>query len=284
MTRLWCNGLWLDALDFSASPTDRGLMLGLGLFETILAVDGRPIHAERHVERLRASCLRLGWKFGFSNLPETMAELVQMNGLASGRARLRLAITGGSGLIHDLALGADHIVWITAVPAADAPLTATVSLSPWLRNERSSLAGLKCASYAENLVALQDAKRRGFEETVFLNTAGQVCEGATSNIFLVRNGEIATPSLRSGCLPGITRSVIIELAAGLGIPWHERDLTLDDLTAADELFLTSSIRGLTGVSRFEDRILPSGPVTRMLRDAWTAATSRKSPDPPNVLH
>jgi branched-subunit amino acid aminotransferase/4-amino-4-deoxychorismate lyase len=284
MTRLWCNGLWLDALDFSASPTDRGLMLGLGLFETILAVDGRPIHAERHVERLRASCFRLGWKFGFSNLPETMAELVQLNSLASGRARLRLAITGGSGLIHDLALGADHIVWITAVPAADAPLTATVNLSPWLRNERSSLAGLKCASYAENLVALQDAKRRGFEETVFLNTAGQVCEGATSNIFLVRNGEIATPSLRSGCLPGITRSVVIELAATLGIPCHECDLTLDDLTAADELFLTSSIRGLTGVSRFEDRILPAGPVTRTLRDAWITATSRKSPEPPNVLH
>jgi branched-subunit amino acid aminotransferase/4-amino-4-deoxychorismate lyase len=284
MNRLWCNGVWLDALDFSASPTDRGLMLGLGLFETILAVDGRPIHAERHIERLRTSCLRLGWKFGYENLTETMAELVRLNGLDTGRARLRLSITGGSGLIHDLALGADHVVWMTAVPAADAPLTATANLSPWQRNEKSSLAGLKCASYAENLVALAHAKRLGFEETVFLNTAGHVCEGATSNLFLVKNGEVATPALRSGCLPGITRAVVIELATARGIPCGERDLTADDLMAADELFLTSSIRGLMGVSRFEDRILPPGPVTRMLRDAWLGSTSRKSLETPNVLH
>lgn len=276
--------MWLDALDFSASPTDRGLMHGLGLFETILAVDGQPIFAELHLERLRASCERLGWCPGFPDFGQIMAELIQMNELGRGRARIRLAISAGSGLVHDLALGDDHVIWITAVPAAEPPLTSTLNLSPWVRNERSSLAGLKCASYAENLVALAHAVRLGFEETLFLNTTGHLCEAATSNLFLVKNGAVFTPSLESGCLPGITRSVVMDLAAQKGIPCEERDVTMDDLSSAEELFLTSSIRGLMGISRFEDRIFPPGPVTRDLREALAAAILRKPGGREDVLH
>lgn len=259
-------------------------MHGLGLFETILAVNGRPIFAELHLERLLASCERLGWKPAFPDFPQIMAELIQMNELATGRARIRLAISGGSGMVHDLALGADHVIWMTAVPAMEPPLAATANLSPWVRNERSALAGLKCASYAENLVALQYAARLGFEETVFLNTAGHLCEAATSNLFLVKNGSVLTPSTESGCLPGITRSVVIALTAEIGIPCEERVLTRDDLFSADELFLTSSIRGVMGVSRFDDRSFPPGPVTRVLRDAWTAAIQRKTGAVKDVLH
>lgn len=276
MTRFWCNGEWLEDLDFTVSLTDRGLMHGLGLFETILAVDGVPIFADRHLARLRMSCQRLGWSLEMPDFQEIMTELIAVNELTSERARIRLTITGGSGLVHDLSLGTDHAVWMTATPLAEVPLTTTANLSPWLRNERSALAGLKCASYAENLVALGHAAGLGFEETVFLNTAGHLCEAATSNLFLVKNGRVATPSLESGCLPGITRSVILELATHLGISCDECNLTLEDLHAADELFLTSSIRGLMGVSRFGDKEYPPGPVTARLREAWNAATLRKT--------
>lgn len=275
MSQLWCNGQWQDAFDFSVSPTDRGLMLGLGLFETILAVDGHLIHADRHIERLLTSCERLGWRPDLPDFREITRELLRLNELSQGRARIRLSITGGSGLIHDLALGADHVVWITASPAADAPELTSANVSPWPKNERSALAGLKCASYAENLIALENAARLGFEETLFLNTAGHLCEAATSNLFLVKNGRVLTPSLASGCLPGVTRSVVIELAATLGISCEERQLTLADLQSADEVFLTSSIRGLMGVSRLDDRELPLGPVTRILRNAWLEEISRK---------
>lgn len=276
MTRLWCNGQWLDVLDFPTSPTDRGLMHGLGLFETILAVDGRPTFVDLHLARLQAGCQRLGWQVEWPDLENIIAELITVNHLATGRARIRLSITGGSGLLQDLTLGADHLVWLTAVPAADAPPTTRVNLSPWLRNERSPLAGLKCASYAENLLALEYAARLGFEETLFLNTAGHLCEAATSNLFLVTNGRIATPSLDSGCLPGITRFVVMDLAARHGIPCEERELTRSDLDAADEIFLTSTIRGLMGVSEFRDRTFPPGPVTNLLREAWIEATLRKT--------
>lgn len=278
MMQLWCNGQWLDPLDFSMAPTDRGLMHGLGLFETILAIGGEPVFADRHLARLREGCERLGWPFECAGMRETMVELIRLNGLGEGRARVRLAITAGSGAIHDLAPGADHVVWMTAFPAPEPPLSTSANLSLWRRNEHSALAGLKCASYAENLVALRHASRLGFEETVFLNTSGYVCEAATSNVFLVRNGVLLTPSLDSGCLPGITRAVVIELAAELGISCEERPLIAEDLLAADEVLITSSIRGVMGVSRFEGRTLSPGSVTRKLRDAWNATITGKMAD------
>ncbi|MCX6865282.1 MAG: aminotransferase class IV [Verrucomicrobia bacterium] len=272
MIQLWCNGQWLEVRDFTASPTDRGLTLGLGLFETLLALDGAPVFAERHLARLRNACERLGWQPELPDLREIMVQLLHRNDLTTGRAKIRLAITGGSGPLDDLTLGADHRVWMTAMPLAVPSPATTANLSPWVRNERSPLAGLKCAAYAENLIALEHAARLGFEETVFLNTAGRLCEAATSNIFVVKNGGLLTPSPASGCLPGITREVVLELADRLRIPCQACDLTTSDLHAADELFLTSSIRGPIEVSRFEERTFPPGKITHALREAWTAAT------------
>ena len=251
-------------------------MHGLGLFETILAVDGRPVFYERHLSRLAEGCVRLGWKPAFPNPQDEVIRLLESNELQSGRARIRLAITAGSGRVQDLSLGTDHMVWMTAVPAAEPPHRTRANLSPWTRNERSALAGLKSASYAENLIALEHADRLGFEETVFLNSSGLVCEAATSNVFVVREGRVRTPSLASGCLPGVTRSVILEIAATLGIPCEETDVAPEDLRAADEIFLTSSIRGVMGLSRFENRNLGPGPLTESLRSAWHAAAIGKS--------
>ncbi len=276
MTRLWCNGQWIDPLDFPVSPTDRGVTLGLGLFETILAIDGVPILADRHLARLRGSCERLGWGGVIpDDLKHTMVELIEGNDLSSGRSRLRLSISGGSGLVHSLALGTDHLVWMGAVPAANPPLETAVTLSPYLRNERSALAGLKCASYAENVVALEHAARLGFEETLFFNTSGHLCEAATANIFLVKSGKLITPSLASGCLPGITRERVIGMAARVGIPCEEREVTMEELQSVDELFLTSSIRGVMRVSRVDGLTFPPGPVTQSLREAWNQALVRK---------
>lgn len=269
----------MDAMDFAAAPTDRGLTVGLGLFETILAIDGRPIALDRHLARFVAGCKRLGWETDVSGMGELMVELVRRNDLTHGRARVRLAISGGSGNVQCLALGVDHVVWMIALPVALPPLSSTANLSPWPRNERSPLAGLKCASYAENLIALEHANRLGFEETVFLNTAGHVCEAATSNLFLVKEGKIITPSLESGCLPGVMRSLAIELAAELGMVCHERAVDRGELHDAEELFLTSAIRGIMGLERFESRVLVPGPVTMRLRDAWQAVLARKTGSP-----
>jgi len=265
MTRIWHNGKWLDPAGFPIAPADRGLLHGLGLFETILVIGGRPVFLNRHLTRLQGGCRQLGWE---PDLPDLTAPLA---GLGSGRFRVRLTLTGGSGRLDDLSLGTDHLWMLAASPAAQIPATTSVMISPFTRNERSPLAGLKCASYAENLVALDHARRLGFGEILFLNTADHVCEAATANVFLVGNGTLRTPSPDCGCLPGITRQLVIDLAEDLGISCEESRLTREDLHSADGIFLTSSIRGVTGVSRLEDRILPPCGVTATLRHAWDEA-------------
>jgi branched-chain amino acid aminotransferase len=270
MTQHWCNGRWLEFPEFPGSPLDRGSILGLGLFETLLGLEGAPVFAARHFARLKNGMDRLGWEFPQDDLGGIAEEILERNQLATGRARIRLAVTAGSGPLDRLACGADRMVWMAAFPAAPTPDGVSVMLSPWLRNQNSPLAGLKCASYAENLIALDHARGRGFQETIFLNTERQVCEAATANVFVVKNGGIFTPPLESGCLPGIAREVIVSIAARDGLPLEERTLELSDLRAADEIFLTSATRGPVAVSRFEETLLAAGPVTAGLMERWAA--------------
>lgn len=273
MTQIWCNGDWLPAANYPGAAQDRGAFLGLGLFETMLAVDGALVFADRHLARLHTSGERLGWSIDLPDLREVAAELLVRNQLSTSRARLRLIVTGGSGAHNDLIPGADRLIWLAAFPAGEVPDTTTLCISPWPRNERSPLAGLKTACYAENIVALDHARRLGFEETVFLNTTGHLCETATANLFLVKNGVLLTPSLDSGCLPGIGREVLLEIAKHHGIPSEERGLEPADLHVAEEIFISSSTRGPVAVSRFESRDLTASPVTQMLRKAYSEAVA-----------
>jgi branched-subunit amino acid aminotransferase/4-amino-4-deoxychorismate lyase len=259
MQRLWCNGQWLAAGEFPAAPLDRGGLLGLGLFETLLGREGRAVFAELHLARLAAGCERLGWvppQAEFGELVPGMERLLQEEGLGSGSARLRLTVTAGTGPLADLAAGRDRLVWLMAAPAAAVPDALAVAISPWPRNERGALAGLKCASYAENLLALDAARREGFEETLFFNTSGELCEAATANVFLVQHGVVKTPPLASGCLPGVTRGLILALAKRAGIECVEATLGPEDLGTADEMFLTSATRGVVAVSRVAGMRLP----------------------------
>lgn len=136
------------------------------------------------------------------------------------------------------------------------------------------MAGLKSASYAENLLILQDASNRGWDEALLFNQHGHLCEAAMANVFLVQNGMLRTPALSSGCLPGITRAVVMEEAERLGLVCEEIDLTRGHLDAAEEIFLTSSTRGVVAVSALDGHPLVPGPVTGRMRDAWRDAVRR----------
>lgn len=257
---------------------DRGITLGLGLFETVLALDNRPVFLDRHLGRLRHGCSRFGWTSSFQELPEAARELLVRNQLTTGRARIRLAITAGTGPFDNLAAGNDALFWMIALPAGESQRDIAVNIATWPRNERSPLAGLKCASYAENLVALDHARRSGFQETLFLSTAGHLCEAATANLFLVKNQILRTPPLESGCLPGIAREVVIELAQRDGMETRTETLVPADLDAADEIFLTSSIKGLVRVSQVGEKTYPPGTITPRLREMWAAEIARIAAD------
>jgi branched-chain amino acid aminotransferase len=233
--KVWVNGQVSEPDAARISPFDHGFTVGDGVFETCKVTGGLPFALTRHLRRLDRSVAGLG-------LPEPdhaviragIAELLQQE---PGAGRLRITVTGGPG-----PLGSDRGDEGTTVTLAVSPEShwedaTSVSVVPWVRNERSAVAGLKTTSYAENVVALDRAHQDGSSEALFANTVGELCEGTGSNIFLVVAGELVTPSLASGCLAGITRELVIEWSGA-----REMTLSMDDLRHADEAFLTSSTR------------------------------------------
>ena len=262
--------------EFRINPSDRILLHGLGLFETLLAIDGRPAFCDRHLARLAKGCDRLGWSVETGGLRDAMIDLLESDRLTRGRARIRLTLSAGSGGLGDLAAGADRLLWLSAAELAENQEPAAVCIAPFPRNEHSPLAGLKCASYAESLIALDHARRNGCSEALIFNTAGQLCEAATANVFLVNHGVLLTPPPDSGCLPGIARGVVLEIASSLGIPSRECTLTRDDVLQSAEIFLSSSIRGPVAVTRIAGQSLAAGETTAALHRAWNDLAIRNA--------
>ena len=272
MATLWCNGEWQDSTKSTVSITDRGLLHGLGLFETLLAVDGEAKYVDRHLARLTKGLNRLLWELPDFDLKAAMSELLVRNRLTQGRARIRLTITGGSGALRDLTFGEDRMIWMSASKmeddGADHRISLSLGLSLWRRNADSPLAGLKCVSYAENLLALDWARSAGHDEVLFVNTAGNLCEAATANIFFIKDGSLLTPSLESGCLPGVTRGLILEFARELGMTAQEESLSLNDLREVDGCFLTCATHGLMAVHRIENQNFSVSAVMEQLTKCW----------------
>ena len=154
---------------------------------------------------------------------------------------------------------------VVAAPMDPAPAAARVATVPWPRNERGALAGLKTTSYAENVVALAEARRRGAGEAVFANLAGPSVRGHRQPMSSTSStGELRTPTLASGCLAGVTRALVLEWYGG-----REVDEPIEVLEEASEIFLASTTRDVQPVSHWNDRELPvPGPVTQEAMHAW----------------
>jgi branched-chain amino acid aminotransferase len=269
---VWINGKLLPSDEAFVSPFDHGFTVGDGVFETLKVVDGVPFALTRHLRRLRRSADVLGIVIDRSDdeLRAGLAELVTAAGNDAGR--VRITVTAGPG-----PLGSDRDdVPPTVVLAASAippwpPVTEVVTVA-WVRNERSPVSGAKTTSYAENVRALMAAHELGATEALFANTVGRLCEGTGSNVFLVRDGKLLTPSLASGCLAGITRELVLELGHGTEVD----DLTMGDLVAADEAFLTSSTRDVHPISVIDAVPLAAvpGPFTKAAAHALAELRSR----------
>jgi len=265
--QVWINGeLGRDTI----SVLDHGITVGDGVFETVKLVRGEPFALTRHLQRLAFSARGLG-------LPEPDEEALRA-GVAEVLAsvepwelgRLRITYTGGPG-----PLGSDRgpdgtTTIIIAGEQKPFPETAAVAVVPWPRNERGPLAGLKTTSYADNVLALAYAKERGAHEAIFGNLAGNLCEGTGSNIFLVLDGRLVTPTLDSGCLAGVTRALVLEWFGG-----EEADVPLEALRDAEEAFLTSTTRDVQPIGLVDGRELPTGPVTRRAQEVFARLSAEK---------
>ena len=269
---VWCDGKFLEEEEFTISPFDRGLCHGFSFFETILAVDGKPRLLTEHLDRLRQGLERLGVlsvELSDAGIEEVVVSLLERNDLDKGMARVRFSVSLGRGAVNRTDSG-EAWAWMVATGVREAVTPIRLTSAPWRHNSESVLRGLKVGNYAENLVAMDMARREGFDEMLFYNTSDELCEAAMANVFLIRSGKLFTPGLDSGCLAGITRKRIISLAGGMGIVCREKTLRHDDLKKADCIFLTSSISGPVRVGSFMGRSYSENPVCDHLRNAWLA--------------
>jgi branched-chain amino acid aminotransferase len=268
MTRCWVGDSLVESADARVSVLDHGLTVGDGVFETLLVRDGVPFALSRHLARLERSLAGMGFAGPGEDVVRTaVAAVVADSGGSAPRARLRITVTSGSGpLGSERGDGAPTLV-VTATPATGWPPTTQLATVPWVRNERSAVAGLKTTSYAENAIALAAAHRLGASEAVLADTQGRLCEGTGSNVFVVVDGVVLTPSLVCGALPGITRDLVL-LWGGEVAEVRETDLPYAVLETADEVFITSSTRDVHPVDRVDERVLEQGPVTASLAAAF----------------
>lgn len=264
MTRYWLNDGLVDAADARVSVLDHGLTVGDGVFETILVRDGTPFALTRHLARLQRSLAGLGIRGpATESVREAVAAVVDGSGVGTGFSRLRITVTSGAGPFGSERGDVAPTLVVTLAEAAPWPATTSLATVPWTRNENSAIAGLKTTSYAENAIALADAKRRGASEAILADTRGRLCECTGSNVFVVLDGVVHTPSLDTGCLAGVTRELVLEWGADVS-EVAESHLPYDVLRIADEVFITSSTRDVHPVTRIDERVLEPGETTLRL--------------------
>lgn len=269
---VYLNGSLVPRSQAKISPFDLGFLYGYGLFETMRAYSGHIFRLERHLERLSQSAKLLGLPLNAFDLKRACYDTLRANKLKD--ARIRLTVSMGEGeATPDLPKHPKPTVLATAtryVPLSDEAYRkgykAVVSTID--RDSQSPLSRLKSANYLSNILARRDAGAAGADESILLNERGFLCEGSASNIFLVSKGYLITPGEDSGCLPGITRQVVVELAQGLGIGHSEREVQLEELLHADEAFLTNSIMELMPVVEVNGQRIGRGKVTGRLMQAY----------------
>ena len=263
--KIFLDGAFVDEADAKVSVFDHGLLYGDGVFEGIRAYGGRVFRLEEHLERLfdSAKAIRLQLPLSLEELAKAVLDCCRKNALWDGY--IRLVVTRGKG---DLGLNPASCPKPTIFIIAD-----SIRLYPAATYERglrlhtaavrrvSSAAidpAIKSLNYLNNILAKMEAGAAGADEALLLNEQGYIAECSGDNIFAVKHGELATPPVSAGGLPGITRREILRLAREEGIPLVERNMTRYDLFVADEIFLTGTAAEIAPVVEVDGRTVGTG--------------------------
>jgi branched-subunit amino acid aminotransferase/4-amino-4-deoxychorismate lyase len=245
---------------------DRGLLLGDGLFETVLAKDGRLVLWDEHIGRMAASCAALGLPGPDVAAARGLCEAaVEAAGLGGVRAAVRLTLTagsGGRGLDRPAAPRVRLFATAAASPRPEEP--ARLVTAGVRRNEGSPASRLKTLSYLDNVLARREAAP---DEALMLNGRGEIACAAAANVFWLAEGRLFTPALDCGVLAGVMRARVLEQATALGVEPGEVRAGREALAAAEAIFLTSSLVGARAVSSLDGRALAPHPLMARLAGA-----------------
>jgi branched-chain amino acid aminotransferase len=280
---VYLNGSFLPLKEAKISITDYAFLFGYSLFETMRAYRGKIFRLDDHLSRLEKSAAFLEISIKVSDLKPAVLQILQRNELQD--ARVRLVVSAGEGAVTpDTRSCKSPTVLMIAVGYSPYPQEGyirgfTAIISSIHRNSQSPLPGMKTSDLLESLLAKREARNAGVDETILLNDKGLVAEASSSNIFIVGNGVLKTPRLGEGLLPGITRQVIAELAAGTGVRLLEADIRQEELMTAEEAFISNSMIEIMPLTRIEGRIIgtgEAGSVTRKLMSEYRALVVRET--------
>lgn len=252
---------------------DRGFLQGDGCFETVRIHRGAPFRMDRHLRRLEESLHLLGLPSRLSGpeLRDGARSLVQATHLEEGLLRITLTAPEAERPSAGTSL-------MTVRPLPDVPETVVLRISETCTRVPGPLSRCKTTSRALEAAALREAKQAGAFDAILLNPAGRLVETTARNLFLVRRDTLRTPPLSDGALPGITREAVLSLAPDLGLQLDEAPVPKEELSRADEVFLTGSGVGVLAVAEvggFRSKSSP-GPVTARLAQAYRALLDRES--------
>jgi branched-chain amino acid aminotransferase len=256
------------------SPGQAGLICGWGLFTTVRIVRGEAFAYERHWRRLEkdAAITRLPLTYSGARVRVMLQEVIRVNQVKEGCARIYLVWnTVGSWRSDEKMPDVDLV--ITTADQPHHPHIARLTVREHGRHAAHPLAGVKTISWLDSVWAIGEAQREGFDEVVLLNERGEVSECTAANIFAVKNGKVITPPLSSGCLEGVTRGVLMEIAGDANTSVVEQTLKLEDLYTADEVFMTSTNRNVIGVKEIAGHTIADGKtglLTQKLDEAFEA--------------
>lgn len=266
--KVWINGKLTDRKNAKIPVFDRGFLYGDGLFETMRAYDGKVFKLDEHLSRFFDSSKAMNIHIPYSKKELLKASYNSIKRNALKNAYIRITVTRD-----------ENVIILTKkfspYPRGNYLDGISAKISRIALNEHSPLAGKKTLNFLNYLLAREDARASGYDEAILLNTKGNVAEGATSNIFSVKNGKLLTPPLDDGILPGITRRTVITLAKKLKIAVAEKHLYRKELTSANEVFLTNSLAELLPVIKVDHTVIGNGkpgPVTKLLHAAYKKMT------------
>jgi branched-chain amino acid aminotransferase len=262
------NDRVVEANSILLSPGQVGLLAGWGVFSTIRVFDGVLFAWERHWNRMKrdAEMLRVPFPADPAPVHQSLLRLIEANQAPNATLRLivvrnRGGVWEGPGIERDF----DLIAFTRGVK--DWGKQVRLGVQPQARHSACPFAGTKMLSWSFNLIWLEQAHDRGWDEVILLNERGEVSECTSANLFAAYGNQVATPPLSSGCLPGVTREVLLEEVHVPGYEIVERDLRLEDLEKADEIFITSTTRELLQVGAIEGLTIRRNDAARLALQA-----------------
>jgi branched-chain amino acid aminotransferase len=235
------------------APGQIGLLSGWGVFSTLRIAHGVPFAFERHWARMKKDAAMLGVPFPEDRaaVGAVIGKLIEAN--QAPEATLRLVVVRNRGGIWEGPSDRPFDVIGLTTSVKDWGLGVKLAAGERVRHAGSRFRGVKMLSWAINLRLLEEAQQQGFDEVLLRNERGEVCECTSANVFIARGGEVLTPPLESGCLPGVTREVLLDSIHVPGIPIREATLSLEDVEHADGVFITSTTRNLLPVDSIAGR-------------------------------